>query len=203
MHLTRSVVGTGRSLAGLLSLRMLTGCGSVPPVGEPSNLLVERELPVDVVNWPAAYTPDGATFFVHNEIEIAAPPQKVWDVLIQAETWPTWYEGAADVKVEGASDGMLREGAIFTWRTMDLDFRSTVKEFKPPYRLSWESRKTLIQGYHAWLIVPTPGGSRLVTDESQHGFLASMQGIFIPSKLRRLHDVWLAEIKKRAEMAAQ
>jgi hypothetical protein len=70
---------------------------------------------------------------------------------------------------------------------------------KPRRRLSWESRKTLIQGYHAWLIVPTEKGSKLITDESQHGFLARMQWIFIPSKLRGLHDEWLMKIKEKAE----
>lgn len=177
----------------------LMGCGTLPPVGDPSNALARGEIASDQINWPARYRPEEATFFVHNQIEIQAPPEVVWDVLLQAETWPSWYEGASSVKVLTSGDGRLGADAVFSWRTMDLDFTSAVKEFVPPFRLSWESRRDSIKGYHAWLIVPVEGGSKLITDESQHGFLASMQGIFIPNQLHRLHDVWLREIKKKSE----
>lgn len=191
------VLPTVASIASLL-----TGCGSVPVVGTEGNYLPLTTPAADQIRWPHRYQPEKATFFVHNEIEIAAPPQAVWDVLVAAETWPAWYEGASNVKVAGSTNGTLSAGSTFTWRTMDLDFTSTVHEFEPPLRLSWESRKSTIQGYHAWLLVPTPTGTRLVTDESQFGILAWLQGIFIPNKLRKLHDVWLAGIKQRAEASA-
>jgi hypothetical protein len=106
------------------------------------------------------------------------------------------------VRVLNASDGKLRADSAFSWQTMGQDFTSKIYEFDPPYRLSWESRKSTIQGYHAWLIVPTGSGSvRLISDESMNGFLASMQAIFLPKKLSDLHDIWLAEIKKKAEAA--
>lgn len=150
------------------------------------------------IRWPAEYQPEDASFFVHNEIEIAAPPEAVWDVIVQAETWPDWYEGAQDVDVLGDSPD-LSEEAVFTWTTMGLDFTSTIREWVPNERLSWESEKTVIRGYHAWLIVPTATGCVLITDESQNGFLTFFEKIFQPNKLRELHDVWLAKIKERAE----
>lgn len=151
------------------------------------------------IRWPAEYDPADASFFVHNEIAIAAPPEAVWAVLMEAETWPEWYEGAADVRVTNRDDGRLGDGAVFTWTTMGLDFTSTILEFEPPYRLAWESEKSVIRGYHAWLVIETEGGCVLVTDESQHGFLTFFEKVFQPNKLRRLHDVWLAQIKARAE----
>jgi hypothetical protein len=72
-----------------------------------------------------------------------------------------------------------------------------------PFRLSWESRKSTIKGYHAWLIIPSGTGCRLVTEESQHGFLTLMQKIFQPDKLHRLHGVWISQIKKKSEAVAQ
>lgn len=182
----------------------LGGCATVPPAGTPENPLdlgAGTPIAPDAIRWPARYRPEQATFFVHNEIEIDAPPAVVWDTLVHAESWPDWYEGATNVKVLDSADGRLSGGAAFSWRTMDLDFVSRVMEFEPPYRLSWESRKSTIQGYHAWLLIPTERGTRVVTDESQFGLLASLQGIFLPNKLRRLHDVWLANLKHRAEAA--
>jgi uncharacterized protein YndB with AHSA1/START domain len=151
------------------------------------------------INWPDKYEPQKAKFFVHNEIFIEASAKEIWDILIQAETWPNWYEGAFNVKVINSNDGKLDSNSVFTWKTMGLNFKSTITEFEPPHRLSWESEKKSIQGYHAWLIIPTENGCRVITDESQHGFLTFLQKVFQPNKLHRLHDIWLMEIKNKAE----
>ena len=181
-----------------LAASFALGCGSVPPAATPENPLKGGE----GIHWPTQYEPKDAGFFVHNAIDVDAPPEVVWEILIRAEEWPRWYEGAQDVRVEGSPTGLLHEGASFSWSTMGLDFTSTVKELVPNQRLSWESRKSTIKGYHAWLITPTRTGCRVVTEESQHGFLTTMQKIFVPQKLRRLHDVWLAEMKRLAETKA-
>ena len=150
-------------------------------------------------NWPEEYQPENAAFFVHNEITIKAPAEVVWDILIQVEAWPDWYEGAENLAIQAPAKGRLASDAVFTWKTMGLNFESRVAEFKPPRRLAWESRKRVIRGFHAWLIVPTDDGCRVITDESFQGFLAYLQGTFIPNKLHRLHDVFLVELKKLAE----
>jgi uncharacterized protein YndB with AHSA1/START domain len=180
----------------LLSL-VVAGCATVPRVGDETNRLGPAPAEAERINWPQRYGPDRSEFFVHNEIDIAAPPERVWAELVAAEAWPTWYEGASEVKV--TAGGPLTEGAEFSWKTMDQSFVSNVKEFVPPFRLSWESSKSDIQGYHAWLIIPTATGCRVVTEESQFGFLTLMQKLFVPKKLSMLHDRWLAELKRRAE----
>lgn len=190
------------SFALALATLALSGCSALPPVGDPSKVLHREPAAADQIHWPDQYKPEDAGFFVHNEIIVRAPPDVVWNILVQAETWPSFYEGAQSVKVLNAADRRLHEGTVFSWTTMDLDFESIVKEFEAPTRLSWESRKSTIRGYHAWLLIPAGSGTRLVTEESQHGFLTVMQKLFVPNKLRRLHDVWLMQIKRRAEIAA-
>jgi uncharacterized protein YndB with AHSA1/START domain len=190
-----------------LSLALLGACAPLPPPTQPQHgaAAATREAPdAPRIHWPEAYAPEGASFFVHNTIWIDAPPEVVWQTLIQAEMWPAWYEGAENVKlIDGVGKApTLAPDARFSWNTMGLAFTSTVKEFQPPYRLSWESRKSTIRGYHAWLILPAGRGSRVVTAESQHGFLTYLQAIFVPRKLHRLHDIWLGELKKKAERAA-
>jgi uncharacterized protein YndB with AHSA1/START domain len=203
MRLASRPISPGQQLRlACLFLLSALGCASVPRVGTPENALSKGAVPANRINWPAQYEPKDASFFVHNQIDIDAPPAAVWNVIVQAETWPAWYEGAENVKVSSGTNGVLGARSSFTWSTMGLDFNSTVTEFEPPYRLSWESRKSTIQGYHAWLIIPTSTGSRLVTEESQYGFMTLLQKIFVPNKLHRLHDVWLSQIKQRAEAAA-
>jgi uncharacterized protein YndB with AHSA1/START domain len=158
---------------------------------------------LQTIHWPAEYEPAKTNFFVHNEIEVNAPPEYVWDLLMRAEEWPDWYEGAKNVRLRAAQDSVLRADSVFSWQTMGLKFESTIRELEPPYRLSWESRKRSIQGYHTWLIVPTERGCRVITEESQRGWLTFFEKTFQPRKLHRLHDVWLSEIKKIAEARAR
>ncbi len=177
----------------LLSLALLFSCTS-----SKKKVAASQPYPSQI-NWPDEYEPVTAGFFVHNEIDINASPETVWEILLQAETWPDWYEGASNVNVINSDSGLLTKDATFTWKTMGLEFESTIKEFEPNSRLSWESVKKSIQGYHAWLIIPSDNGCTLVTEESQHGFLTFLEKTFQPKKLEKLHQIWLEEIKRKAE----
>ena len=162
---------------------------------------VERSKPnSDKINWPEAYKPEKSGFFVHNEIEIEANPEIIWSILIEAESWPNWYKGMTGVKIQTNSTGKLDEKTLFSFKTMGQFFDTvTIREFKAPYRLSWEATRKDIQGYHAWLIIPTDIGCKVITSEAQNGFKAFLQKVFLPNKLRKLHDVWLTELKKKSE----
>ncbi|MGD1841661.1 MAG: SRPBCC domain-containing protein [Thermonemataceae bacterium] len=177
----------------LLLCGLLTGCYSL------KKSIKESKPYSSQINWAEGYTPADAQFFIHNAIEIEASPQTVWDILIQAEDWPNWYEGMSGVKVPAASDGILFDSAAVQFRTMGLDFDATIVEFEPPTRLGWLSVQKRISGYHAWLIIPTEKGCKVITDESQKGSLTFLQKVFVPNKLKKLHDIWLAELKKKAE----
>jgi uncharacterized protein YndB with AHSA1/START domain len=171
----------------------ITGCYSVKKS-------VEQSYPNSKeIRWPADYKPEESNFFVHNEIDINASPETVWSVLIQADEWEDYYEGASDLKLLNNSDGRLSDNSVFTWKTMGLDFTSTIKEFEAPHKLSWESDKKSIRGYHAWLIIPTENGCKLITSEAQHGFMTFLQKVFVPNKLEGFHDEWLAQIKVKSE----
>lgn len=187
---------TRSSLLLLPLVLLLTSCSTPPPASAPRGAAVGQ-----AIRWPAGYEPARATFYVHNEIEIAAPPKVVWEILVQAKAWPEWYVGARNVMPKSPS-GRLAGGSSFAWETMGLRLESEIREFVPPFRLSWESRQPTIQGYHAWLIVPTPTGCRVVTDESFNGVLAFLQKVFLPKKLEGLHEIWLVELKKKAEAQA-
>ncbi|MCC5841491.1 MAG: SRPBCC domain-containing protein [Opitutales bacterium] len=179
-----------------LTALLFVGCATSTPRG--SAQAVALRPPEEQIRWPAEYTPGQSAFFVHNQIDIAAPPEAVWDILTDVQAWPEWYVGATDLAVR-SPDQLMGPDVVVSWRTMGLKFDSEVREWEPPTRFAWESRKSVIQGYHAWLIVPTETGSRLITDESFNGFLAYMQRTFIPNKLHGLHQIFLEELKIKAE----
>jgi hypothetical protein len=70
-----------------------------------------------MINWPAEYEPSKAKFFVHNRIQVNAPPEIVWDLLIDAANWSSWYEGASNVELTNSESRLLEEGTVFTWKT--------------------------------------------------------------------------------------
>lgn len=150
--------------------------------------------------WPSNYEPIKSKFYVHNEIEINAPAEKIWEILIAAKKWENWYNGAKNLSYINIEQENLSLGTSFKWETMGLSFQSTIKEFKPNQLLAWESVKKSIQGYHVWLIIPIKNGCRVITDESQNGWLTFFEKTFQKNKLKKLHDVWLKELKSKAEL---
>ena len=187
------MTGVSKVLRLLILTILMMSCYSVKKTVEKSYPLSKE------INWPEAYKPGESKFFVHNEIDINASPETVWNVLINATEWEEYNDGASNLVLIDNTTGKLNENSVFTWKTMGLDFTSTIKEFEAPYRLSWESTRKNIQGYHAWLIIPTETGSKLITSEAQHGFMTLPQKVFVPNKLKGLHDEWLAEIKRKSE----
>jgi hypothetical protein len=184
----------------LVGSLLLTGCATSFPRG--SAKLATQRPAAESIRWPEAYDPAKAAFFVHNQIDIHAPPDVVWDIIVHVEDWPNWYAGATDLTVSQGDRGRVTAGSMVRWKTMGLKFDSYVREFEPHTRFAWESRKPVIQGYHAWLLMPIAGGTRVITDESFNGFLAYLQGAFIPKKLHGLHQTFLEELKRKAEARA-
>lgn len=154
--------------------------------------------------WPENYLPKESKFFVSNEIHIKAPPAVVWNLLIRALDWEKWYEGAENVQFPNhPGDTVLRDSMWFTWKTMGLHFTSYVRAYQPEKFLAWESVKSSIQGYHIWRIEPTAEGCKVITQESQNGWMTFFEKTFQGKKLHRIHDIWLTEMKKKAEQKIQ
>jgi uncharacterized protein YndB with AHSA1/START domain len=158
-----------------------------------------QERQADQIDWPAIYEPSKSRFYVHNEIEIDASPEKVWNILVDALQWESWYAGAKGVSFRDPGDSVLNANSVFNWITMGLKFQSVVQAYEPFRLLAWESKKKSIQGYHVWLIIPTAQGCKVITDESQNGWLTFFEKTFQGKKLKKLHDIWLSELKKKAE----
>lgn len=151
------------------------------------------------IMWPDDFIPRKSDFYVHNEIEVNATPEQIWQLLIHAKAWNQWYDGIQDIQFEDMEAQYLAKGTRVFWNSMGQSLNNTVMEFEPYQRLAWQFNEAKIQGYHAWIIIPTDKGCKVITDESQTGRLARLQKIFIPNKLKRQHDKWLRLLKEEAE----
>ncbi len=151
------------------------------------------------INWPSEYEPGKSRFYVHNEIEINAKSEVIWKYLVDALMWPSWYKGAKNVSFTNPGEAVLNANSVFHWKTMGLKFQSAIKQFEPNRLLAWESKNKSIRGFHVWLIVPTENGCKVITDESQNGWLTFFEKTFQRKKLKKLHDIWLTELKNKSE----
>ena len=80
------------------------------------------------------------------EIEIAAAPEIVWDVLTRFEQWPQWNP---DVK-SMSFDGPMASGSEFRWRSGPGTIVSTLERVEPPRAVSWRGRTMSIKAMHEW-----------------------------------------------------
>jgi hypothetical protein len=148
--------------------------------------------------WPERFDPQRAPVHVRNEIEIAASCDRVWAWLIRAELWPTWYRNAHGVRFLHGNPPDLHLGTRFRWRTFGVRIVSNVREWVAPVRIAWDARGVGVDAYHAWLIEPTTHGCRVLTEETQYGFLARLGDRLMPRRMFRGHELWLESLRKNA-----
>lgn len=154
--------------------------------------------PGNEIIWPAYYQPSVCPIHVRNEIDIAAPADKVWAWLIRAQLWPTWYVNAANVRMVNGTTPDLALGTIFRWKTFGVSIESTVQEFVPGERIAWNGKAFGLDVYHAWLIQKTATGCHVLTEETQHGFMVRLGKLLMPNRMSKFHQIWLEGLRDNA-----
>jgi uncharacterized protein YndB with AHSA1/START domain len=100
------------------------------------------------------------------QVEIAASPKIVWDLLADAPAWPKWQKGIESVTTAGP----IGEGTRFRWRTGGTAIESQVQLFEPERRLSWTGKALTAKAIHVWELQPLAGDRTLLTmKESMDG----------------------------------
>jgi uncharacterized protein YndB with AHSA1/START domain len=151
----------------------------------------------DSIRWPAEYDPSRCPVHVVNALEMSASPADVWDRLIAAADWPTWYSKVSNVRIQDGSR-KLSQGADFTWNASGMTIASTIKEFVPNQRIAWDAKGTGLRSYHAWLITPTPSGCRVLSEETQRGILPRLFKLFTPKASSHWIQQWLEALAVRS-----
>ena len=74
----------------------------------------------------------------------------------------------------------------------------TVKVCEPPRALDWEGGATGVDAYHAWLLAPIPGGTLVLTEETERGPLPWWLRWYLRGALHGAHQEWLESLEKVA-----
>jgi hypothetical protein len=149
---------------------------------------------MNTIIWPNEYSPQNTKLFVSNEIVVPAAPETIWAWLIRASLWPTWYSNSSNVDRDLAAD------VTFHWRTFGVSLESKVREFVPYRRLAWDAKSLGVDAYHAWLLDPKPDGTtRVLTEETQNGWIARAGAALMPNRMHRFHQIWLESLSAKSQ----
>jgi hypothetical protein len=139
---------------------------------------------------------------IRTEIDIAAPADRVWDVLHDVAAYPEWNPFIPEVS------GAIEEGARLTVRLQppqgkEMRFRPRVLEVAPGHALRWLGRlgvPGLFDGEHRFLIEQAgPNQTRFVQEERFSGLLVPLILRFAGTSTRRGFEAMNTALKARVE----
>jgi len=130
---------------------------------------------------------------------MAADPVCVWAWLMRAVLWPSWYANAAQVRLLDGSGQDLMAGSRFRWKTFGITIDSTVMEYVPGERIGWDAQAIGVDAYHAWVLQPSTRGCLVLTEETQHGWLARLSDRAMPGRMHKYHQLWLEQLEEKAQ----
>lgn len=157
---------------------------------------------IDHVIWPPKYDPKISALYALNDSDMKAPPETVWQLLVEAENWHSYFAPENQVKIlDGGSE--LRLGTKFTRVTVGIPCNLVVEEYEPGRRIAWSMQ---VEGhedsgaYHGWVITPTDDGCYVVSEETQQGpFMIQKLGVEMPGGLFKYHQQWVEDLARAAE----
>lgn len=128
-------------------------------------------------------------------IEIGAPPQAVWEILVGIDEWPSWNPDVKWVRCSGA----VEAGTEFTWKAGPGTIRSTFTHVESPRLLAWKGTTLGIHAVHVWRLDASPSGTKLVTEESWAGLLPRIASSTMTKTLQKAIDSGLEAVRATAE----
>lgn len=137
----------------------------------------------------------GAPAIAEGEIQIAAPPEIVWEVIAGIATWPSWNHDVKSMTLEGP----VAPGSTFRWKAGSSSLVSTLKVVDPPREIAWTGVTMGIHAVHVFRFESSDGGTRAHSAESFRGFIPTVLRGYSRKVLQRGIDRILALLKAEAE----
>jgi hypothetical protein len=136
-----------------------------------------------------------APVVVATEIEIAAGPEAVWEVLTDFGRWPTWN---SDVK-SMSFGGEVSEGAEFRWKAGPGTITSAIRCVELPRLIVWTGKTLGTNAVHVYRLEPRDGKTLVRTEESFSGLVARLARGPMQRMLKKSLDTGLERLKARVE----
>ncbi|MEP1032574.1 SRPBCC family protein [Ekhidna sp.] len=124
---------------------------------------------------------------------INADIDKVWNVLIDMENWPSWNPDVKQVILEGE----VAEGVNFSWTQGRTHGKSQIQTVKKPSTLSWTSKAKLVKRIYVWSLESDEGQTIATVSASFQGAFV----VFAENHQKVYNELlnWLERIKEKTE----
>jgi uncharacterized protein YndB with AHSA1/START domain len=129
------------------------------------------------------------------EIDVAAAPEAVWELVAGIERWPSWNP---DVK-SAALEGDLAPGSTFRWKAGPGTIVSTLRHVDPPQEIAWTGKTMGIAAVHVYRLEPRDGGTHVVSEESWAGLPVRLLRGRMAKTLQTGLEAGLSHLKSAAE----
>lgn len=139
-----------------------------------------------------------APAIAEGEIQIAAPPETVWEVIADLAAWPSWNPDVKSMTLEGP----VAPGSTFRWKAGSSSLVSTLKVVDPPREIAWTGVTMGIHAVHLFRFEPSDGGTRAHSAESFRGLIPTVLRGKSRKVLQRGIDRMLALLKAETERRA-
>lgn len=132
-------------------------------------------------------------------IEVAAPPERVWEVLVDVEKWPEWTDSVRRARL--LDDGPLAVGSRVEVSQPRIPTGAyTVTALDPGRSFTWEQRQpgSTVSAHHECVPLPE-GGTRVELRVVMSGALGGVVGRLYRGLTERYLEMEAAGLKARAE----
>jgi predicted SnoaL-like aldol condensation-catalyzing enzyme/uncharacterized protein YndB with AHSA1/START domain len=161
---------------------------------------------LDHVVYPQKYDPGRSAIYALNEVDVNAPPEVVWKLLVDAENWSSYFPAEYQVKIL-TGEPELALGTKYSRVTVGFPMHLIVTDCVPGRRLSWSTSvdgdETGSSAFHGWVLTPTDNGCHVLSEETQQGpFFLEELGRKNPGALYRYHQQWVESLARAADKVA-
>ena len=136
-----------------------------------------------------------APVVARHEVDIKAPLDRVWQLHIDVNSWPSWQQAITEAHMDGA----FQPGNSFSWSSYGFAVTSHIYEVKDHSRTLWGGTAGGITGVHEWLFRETDDGVSVSTNESFAGDPVSADVEGMQRQLDASLIAWLEYLKSAAE----
>jgi uncharacterized protein YndB with AHSA1/START domain len=131
-------------------------------------------------------------------VEVDADPSRVWQVLVDVESWPEWTPSMTTVRM--VTPQRLGPGSRVAIKQPRLaPAEMTVDQYAEGRSFAWSSRMAGLRTIADHVLEPTLNGTRVTLAVTQSGPLAGFVRIAYGRMIRRYVHMEASGIKKRAE----
>ncbi len=132
--------------------------------------------------------------------EVAASPERVWEILAEVTTWSRWTDSVTASTV--LTDGPLGSGSRVEVRQPRLPANTwRITTWDPGRRFTWETSRGGVRTVADHVIEPAPGGSTVTLSIHTTGALSFVTDLVMGSTIRRYVAMEAAGLKSASEAA--